>query len=116
MTTNNARTDTCPAPSDYCWSRRSGFNTRRRPVRSAVDAEKHGLVGQRLLRFAQASQCDDVVTEPAQCFDGWQGKVLVGEEARHGQLRRFVLADLPIDLVTMRTYVRPRVGEVLGVQ
>ena len=77
---------------------------------------KHGFVGQSLVRFSQVGQCDDVVTEPAQRFDDWQRKVLVGEEARHGQLRCFVLADLPIDLVTMRAHIRPRVSEVLGVQ
>ena len=31
------------------------------------------------MRFAQVGQRDHVVTEPAQCFDDWQGKVLVGE-------------------------------------
>lgn len=67
-------------------------------------ALKNGLVGECLSGLADVGDGDHVVPSATQCFDDWEREVLVSEEARHGRLRAFVVADLSIDLVPVRTH------------
>ena len=75
-----------------------------------------GFVVHRFTSVTHVSKSHDVVTKATQGLDDREREVLVGEQARHSALRRFVLADLPVDLVTMRAHVGPRVGEIFGLQ
>lgn len=75
-----------------------------------------GLVCERPSGLAHVGNGQDVVPESAQRFDYPQRKILVGEQARHGRLRRLVIADLHVDLIAMRTNVCPRVGKVFRSQ
>ena len=89
-----------------------------RDDRAAIGKSKvqDGFVLHRFTSVTHVSKSHDVVTKAAQGLDDRERKVLVGEQARHGSLRRFVLADLPVDLVAMRAHVGPCVGEIFGLQ
>ena len=57
---------------------------------------------------------EHVATKATQCLNDGERKVLIGEEAHDGALSGFVVLNLGVDLVPMRTDVRPRVGQILG--
>ena len=57
----------------------------------------------------------DIVTQEPQGLNCWEGKVLVRIAPRH-RLRRFVGLDLVLDLLSVRTGIGPRIGQILGPQ
>jgi len=60
---------------------------------------KNLLVCESLPSLAGIGDGDHVVADSTKSFDDREREVLVGEEARHGRLRAFVVVDLSIDLV-----------------
>ena len=77
---------------------------------------KNGPVGKPLACPAGVDEGDDVVPHPAQRLDDREWEVLVGEEARHGRLRAFVVADLSFDLVQVSAHVCPGAGQIFRPQ
>ena len=61
---------------------------------------EHFLVGKSLIGAAGVGHRLNVVAESTEFHDGRQREVLVGEESRHA-LRRFVRADLLVDLASV---------------
>ena len=53
-------------------------------------------------------------TDDDASLDDWKWKIFVGEQARHGRLRAFVVADLLADLVVVSTHIGPGTGQILG--
>ena len=84
------------------------------PILRASEIED-GFVRQGLPGLPRVVHGHDVMPESTQFLDNRQRKVLVGEQPCHG-LGCLVLANLRLNLVSMRTHIRPGVRQILGAQ
>ena len=76
---------------------------------------QHRCIGIPLIRLAVLEDREDIVPQPAQFFDDGERNVFVCIQPSHF-LRRFVLDDLPIDLLPVEIVIGPGVTQVFGAQ